>query len=170
VPPDVRDQVVDVIRYWSDRTEVSSGRFVSWLGIGSSKYYDWRSRYGKVNEHNSWIPRDFWLEDWEKEAIVTYYLEHPDEGYRRVTFMMLDEDIVAVGPSSVYRVLKGASLLCRWSGKPSLKGTGFRGPNRPHEHWHVDISYLNICGTFYYLCSLVDDTVDLWFTGRSGKR
>lgn len=156
MPPDVRDQVVDFIRYWSDRTEISSGRFVSWLGIGSSKYYDWRSRYGKVNEHNSWIPRDFWLEDWEKEAIVTYYLEHPDEGYRRVTFMMLDEDIVAVGPSSVYRVLKGASLLCRWSGKPSLKGTGFRGPNRPHEHWHVDISYLNICGTFYYLCSLVD--------------
>ena len=24
-------------------------------------------------------------------------------------------------------------------------------PWRPHEHWHVDISYLNIAGTFYYL-------------------
>jgi transposase InsO family protein len=27
---------------------------------------------------------------------------------------------------------------------------------RPHEHWHVDVSFLNICGTFYYLCSLLD--------------
>jgi transposase InsO family protein len=27
---------------------------------------------------------------------------------------------------------------------------------RPHEHWHVDLAYLNICGTFYYLCSLLD--------------
>lgn len=23
-----------------------------------SKFYDWRSRYGLVNEHNAWIPRD----------------------------------------------------------------------------------------------------------------
>ena len=25
-----------------------------------------------------------------------------------------------------------------------------------HEHWHVDISYLNITGTFYYFCSVLD--------------
>jgi putative transposase len=25
-----------------------------------------------------------------------------------------------------------------------------------HEHWHIDISYLNIKGTFYYLCSVLD--------------
>ena len=27
---------------------------------------------------------------------------------------------------------------------------------KPHEHWHIDISYINICGTFYYLCSILD--------------
>ena len=26
----------------------------------------------------------------------------------------------------------------------------------PHEHWHVDFSYVNIGGTFYYLCSVLD--------------
>lgn len=26
----------------------------------------------------------------------------------------------------------------------------------PHLHWHVEISHLNICGTFYYLCSVLD--------------
>ena len=26
----------------------------------------------------------------------------------------------------------------------------------PHEHWHVDVSYINISGTFYYLCSQLD--------------
>ncbi|MCG2743058.1 MAG: integrase core domain-containing protein [Desulfobacteraceae bacterium] len=40
--------------------------------------------------------------------------------------------------------------------KTSLKGTGFIQPLRPHEHWHVDISYLNIHGTFYYLGSFLD--------------
>jgi transposase InsO family protein len=29
-------------------------------------------------------------------------------------------------------------------------------PLRPHEHWHIDVSYINICGTFYYLCAVLD--------------
>ena len=40
--------------------------------------------------------------------------------------------------------------------KPSLKGKSFQLPLRPHEHWHVDISYINVAGTFFYLCSLLD--------------
>jgi transposase InsO family protein len=70
--------------------------------------------------------------------------------------MMMDADIVAVSPSSVYRVLTDAGLLQRWNRKPSKKGTGFQQPLKPHEHWHIDISYINICGTFYYLCSILD--------------
>ena len=43
-----------------------------------------------MNEHNGWIPRDWWLEDWEKQAIVEFHYKNPLEGYRRLTFMMLD--------------------------------------------------------------------------------
>ena len=25
-----------------------------------------------------------------------------------------------------------------------------------HEHWHTDVSYINLCGTFYYLCGVLD--------------
>ena len=70
--------------------------------------------------------------------------------------LMLDRDIVAVSPSSVWRVLGQAGLLGRWNKKPSRKGTGFQQPEKPHEHWHVDVSYINISGTFYYLCSVLD--------------
>ena len=72
-----------------------------------------RQRYGCVNEHNGWVPRDFWLEPWEKEAIIRFHLKNPLEGYRRLTFMMLDADVVAVSPASVWRVLKQAGLLSR---------------------------------------------------------
>jgi hypothetical protein len=102
------------------------------------------------------VPRDFWLEDWEKQAIVNFHLKNPLEGYRRLTFMMLDADIVAVSPSSVWRVLGQAGLLKKWNGKPSKKGTGFEQPPQPHQHWHLDVSYINISGTFYYLCSVLD--------------
>ena len=44
----------------------------------------------------------------------------------------------------------------RWNGKLSKKGTGFEQPPEPHQHWHIDVSYINIAGTFYYLCSVLD--------------
>ena len=145
---------MDFVRRWSEKT--GGGRFIEWLGVGASKFYDWRERYGQRNEHNGWVPRDFWLEPWEKEAIIDFHLQNPLEGYRRLTFMMLDADVVAVSPSSVWRVLGQAGLLRKWNGKPSKKGTGFEQPEEPHEHWHIDVSYINIAGTFYYLCTVLD--------------
>lgn len=152
----MRDEVIDYIRYWSDKTEIRETKMVNWIGITRSKYYDWQSRYGRVNEHNSWIPRDSWLMDHERQAVINYYHDNPLEGYRRLCYMMMDADIVAVSPSSVYRVLTDAGLLQRWNHKPSKKGDGFNQPLKAHEHWHIDISYINICGTFYYLCSVLD--------------
>ena len=102
------------------------------------------------------MPRDTWLEDWEREAILDYHDRHPLEGYRRLTFMMLDDDVVAVSPASVYRVLKTAGRLDRRWNVPSKKGTGFVQPLKPHEHWHVDVSYINLQGTFYFLTSVLD--------------
>ena len=156
MPHDTRDQVVDFVRAWTDKTEVSARRVVAWIGLAVSKFYDWRNRYGRANEHNAWVPRDHWLEAWEKQAILDFHALHPLEGYRRLTFMMLDRDVVAVSPTSVYRVLQQAGVLRRWAGSPSKKGTGFVQPLQPHEHWHVDVSYLNIAGTFYFLCSVLD--------------
>jgi transposase InsO family protein len=156
VQPDLRDRIVDFVRERAAQTELPAARLVAWIGISASKFYDWRRRYGKVNEHNAWIPRDHWLEDWEKRAIVDFYQAHPDDGYRRVTYMMMDTDVVAASPSSVYRVLNQAGVLRRWETKPSKKGKGFAQPLAPHAHWHIDVSYLNLSGTFYYLCSLLD--------------
>ena len=147
---------MDFVRSWSKETGIQSDHFLHWLELSSSKYYDWRKRYGKINEHNALIPRNHWVEDWEKKEIIDFYKDNPLEGYRRLTFMMLDADRVAISPSSVYRVLKKAGLLRRWNGKPSKKGNGFNQPQNPHKHWHIDVSYVNICGTFYYLCSILD--------------
>jgi transposase-like protein len=109
-----------------------------------------------VNEHNAYIPRDHWLEPEERQAIIDFHALFPLEGYRRLTFMMLDRDIVACSPASVYRVLKQAGLIGNRTSAPSRKGSGFVQPLRPHEHWHIDVSYINIHGTFYYLCSVLD--------------
>jgi len=56
-------------------------------GRDRQQVYDWRQRYGSVNEHNGWIPRDFWRELWAKEAIIDFHRKNPLEGYRRLTFI-----------------------------------------------------------------------------------
>jgi transposase InsO family protein len=112
--------------------------------------------FGRVNEHNAWVPRDHWLTMDEQEAICVFARGHPLEGYRRLAFMMLDADVVACSPASVYRVLRKAGLLAGPSPAITKKGKGFVQPLGPHEHWHVDVSYLNIAGTFYFLCSILD--------------
>jgi len=154
--PDGRDDVVDYGRYWSNKTDIKATKMIRWIKITRSKYDVWLKRYGKGNELNDWIHRDFWRTNYERMAIVDYYHDYHWEGYRWLCYMMMDADIVAVGPSSVYRVLTNAGLLRRWNRKPSKKGDGFNQPVKPHEHWHIDISYINICGTFYYLCSILD--------------
>jgi putative transposase len=147
---------VDHVAHWSERAEIPARRFVAWLGVAASKFDDWRARYGLANEHNALVPRDWWLEDWEKKAILDFHAGHPLEGYRRLAFMMLDADVVAVSPSSVYRVLRDDGLIKAHNSKSSHKGKGFVQPLQPHEHGHVDISYINVAGTFFSLCSLLD--------------
>jgi transposase InsO family protein len=144
------------VRTWSAKTEIAADRFVAWIGVARGKFFEWKKRYGVANEHNALVPRDHWLLDEEKRAIIAFHDKFPLEGYRRLTFMMIDRDLVAASPSSVYRVLAGAGLLDRWNKKVSKKGTGFVQPLRPHEHWHIDVAYLNLGGTFYYLCSILD--------------
>jgi len=157
VPPDLRDEIVDFMAHYRGRTGMACARLLALVKLSPRKFHRWRQRYGKVNEHNAMIPRDHWLEEQERKAMVEFARQYPLEGYRRLTFMMLDRDVAAVSPATTYRVLKGAGLLARAKApSASAKGKGFVQPLAPHEHWHVDFSYLNMGGTFYYLCSVLD--------------
>ena len=150
------------MKWWisslAGRRKPASPSKVCWTGLRSAlaKYYNWRQRYGCSNQHNGSVPRDFWLTEPEKKAILDFQQLYPAEGYRRLTYMMMDADVAAVSPSSVFRVLRGEGRLRRWAQKPSKKGKGFDQPEKPHEHWHIDIAHINIHGTFYYLCAALD--------------
>src|SRR2546426_8168135 len=77
VPHDIRDELVDFVRAWGDKTEIPACRFLNWIQLGTSKFHDWRKRYGKVNEHNAWVPRDHWLTEEEKRKIIAFAYDHP---------------------------------------------------------------------------------------------
>ena len=68
------------MRVWSNKTEIAIEHFIEWIEIARGKFFDWCKRYGKANEHNALIPRDHWLLDEEKRAIIEFHEMFPLEG------------------------------------------------------------------------------------------
>lgn len=126
------------------------------VGLAKPKFYDWKKRSNQKNLHNGKTPKDTWIHGDERRAIIDYFAKHPLNGCRRLSFMMIDANVVYVSPNTVYRVLKSEGLIDKKNRGTSQKGTGFDQPSKPHEQWHIDISYINAGGTFYYLCSILD--------------
>jgi hypothetical protein len=55
-----------------------------WATIPVATFTGWKKNYGRADEYNGWIPRDNWLTDDEKQAILKFHYEHPPAGYRRL--------------------------------------------------------------------------------------
>jgi putative transposase len=127
------------------------------LGLAKSTWCAWkeRQRKGELGDRKPHsVNLDALLPE-EEKAIVTYALEHPKEGYRRLSYMMIDDDVAYCSPSSVYNVLSERELLCRW--KPSRPfGMPIEKPTAPHQRWHTDIMYLWITGCWYFFVSVID--------------
>ena len=77
MPHDTRDAIIDYVRDWSGKSDIPASLVLRWVGITSSKYHDWKKRFGKVNEHNASVPRDHWLTDDEKARIHTFARAQP---------------------------------------------------------------------------------------------
>jgi hypothetical protein len=92
VAHDTRDEVIDYVRHWSGRTELPAKQLVKWMGMGMSKYHDWKKRYGQVHEHNGWSPATTGWKPGNAGRLWPSNWEHPLEGYRRLTYMLLDAD------------------------------------------------------------------------------
>ena len=102
----------------------------------------------------------------EKQAIIDYYTDHPFEGYRRLTYMMMDADVVAVSPSTVYRVLRKEGLLCRNTNRQSKKV-----PVLFSHFLHISIgisTFVILTLTALFITWLLFWTViaDMWYIGK----
>jgi hypothetical protein len=106
VEPDVRDNVVETMEEYRARTEITLWRLLKYACMSRSEYYEWKHRYGLLNRHNGKLPKENWLFSDEEKAIIEYAKIKPEEGYRRLAYRIIDDDVVYATPSSVYRVLK----------------------------------------------------------------
>lgn len=95
------------------------------------------------------------LLEWEKEAIWDFYDLHQENDYCRLTYMMIDQNIVYLSPSTVYRFLKSQGLLMHWAESKSIdpRPEDLKVPN---EKRHTDLMVLDINGDKYYFQDIMD--------------
>ena len=155
VEPDVRDDVVACIEGLTRRCTIPRTTLLGWASIRRSVYYSWCGRQGIGNRPGGMPPNPRAATPEEEAAVLAYARDHPGLGYRRLAYMMIDGDVAALSPSTVYRILKEGGLTGR-TPTPTSKGKGFKQPSGPHRHWHIDFTYINISGTFHFLCAVLD--------------
>ena len=81
---------------------------------------------------------------------------HPREGYRRLAWRMVDEDVVYLVPFAVYGILDRHDLLYRWKRPEPGQGRQVPEATYPDEVWHIDLMYLWVKGRWYFLVTVLD--------------
>jgi len=127
-----------------------------YAGVSRRTYREWQERLETETKHNGQIPRAHWTTPSEVDAIIGYCENRMEIGYRTLCWEMVDADIAYVSPATVYNVLKRAGLTKKWAELEEEKKKGFEQPKAVHEHWHIDFSYIRVCGVFYYFISVMD--------------
>jgi len=70
---------------------------------------------------------------------------------------MVDDNVVCLSTSSVYKILKGAGLICAWKPKEKRTKRSRETPSKPDERWQSDISHIDIEVRKYYLITFIDE-------------
>jgi len=130
-------------------------RTLAALGVPRSVYYAW-TRRESLQDRAGQPCRVYELLPEERTAIYEFALRYPKIGYRKLTWMMVDENIACVGESMVYRVLSDADRLSPWKRSVVSRGEYNFRPNAPNQQWHTDVMYVWVAARFYFLLSFVD--------------
>lgn len=150
--------ILDFISHTIIRSDVALNWVIGHLGLPRNTYYRWRhlEARGDLEDAHTRPNNPDAILPWEIDATVEYALENPKEGYMRLAYMMMDDDVVYISPSSVYRILSERDLLSRFKKSTKSSGKYTFKPEAPHQQWHTDIMYLWVNGRWYFFIGFID--------------
>ncbi len=93
----------------------------------------------------------------EKAAVLDYARKHPELRHRELAWRMVDEDVVYLSPSTVYRILKTAHLVCPWRRRTKRRREEEEKATRPNERWATDVMQILVGEGTYFVVSFMDE-------------
>jgi putative transposase len=160
LPSELQVQVEEVVQ----ETKVRSGwpvkRTLSVLGIAASSYYRWRQEAKgsqQVPPESVRPVQAYEATDEEKQKVREYALKYPGIRHRELSWRMVDEDVVYLSQSTVYRILKEQNLVSPWRRRKKRTREEEEKATRPNERWATDLMYVEVSGRKYYQLNFIDE-------------
>ena len=92
----------------------------------------------------------------EKQVILDYALLYPEQRHREIQFNLDQQGLAYVSFSSVYRQLKERNLIKEHHIKAPKHKKGRPVAKYVHEIWLVDITFIPVGNSFWYLIAVID--------------
>jgi len=154
-------QVHAVVEQTKTRSEWPARRTLKALGISPTSYYRWLREEAWAKETKQGEPprpvQAYEALEEEKQAVKDYACRHTELRHRELAWRMIDEDVAYVSPSTVYRILRDANLVCPWRRRTKRRREDLEKAQRPNERWGTDLMYLRIGAGQYYLVTFLDE-------------
>jgi putative transposase len=93
----------------------------------------------------------------EKQAVLDYARQHPELRHRELAWRMVDEDVAYLSPSTVYRILKTANLVCPWRRRSKRRREEEEKATRPNQRWSTDVMQVQLGTGTYFVVSFMDE-------------
>lgn len=147
------EQEVQITR---ERSGWSAARTLQVLGVRRSTYYRKIRPLPEGSPPRRKVALDAVLPA-EREAVIAFARTHRWLRHRALAWKMIDEDVVCLAPSTVYRILSEEGLIDPWS-RPVTRHRGQLPPRpvRINEQWQVDLRYVRVERKNYYLLAFLD--------------
>ena len=139
------------------RTDLKLEKILEMFGIKKSTFYDWQNVLEEPVEKKASISAVSVRSD-EVAAVLAYRELHPDIGYRKFTWQMVDGNVAFLSESKVYDILSENNRLQGWNriDNGNTEKEYRHKPKYVHYHWHTDIAYVKVGGIFYFLIMMLD--------------
>lgn len=150
-----------IVEQTKTRSEWPARRTLRALGVAASSYYRWLREEAWANQLQGAAPprpaQAYEALEEEQQAVRDYACRHTELRHRELAWRMIDEDVAYVSPSTVYRILRAANLVCPWRRRTKRRREELEKAQRPNERWGTDLMYLRIGVGQYYLVTFLDE-------------
>jgi len=160
LPAELQQQVHEVVEETKARSGWPVRRTLGVLCIAASSYYRWLKdpKWAKEQPPEPVKPVQVYeATDQEKAKVRAYALKHPEIRHRELAWRMVDEDVVYLSQSTVYRILKAENLVSPWRRRKKRTREDEEKATRPDERWATDLMYVEVSGRKYYQLNFIDE-------------
>jgi putative transposase len=160
LPPELQKRVYEEVEQARRRSGWPAKKTLAALGLPRRTYYRWlrEEAWARALPAEPVRPvQPYEALPEEKAAVVDYARKHPELRHRELAWRMVDEDVVCLSPSTVYRILKTANLVCPWRRRTKRSREEDEKATRPNERWATDVMQIMVGAGAYFVVSFMDE-------------